>query len=133
MAVYRRRHLNDLRELLGVEAGAPNQAAVAQRQLDVGFDVARVDAASVEHTHLSRRAGADELSHRLPDHPHRLVCVLRVSALSGTDGPHRLVRDDQARGIVSRTVCESGPYLAGHDLRRPPIDVMLIELADAHA
>src|SRR6267378_3647108 len=49
MAVNPCRHLHDPGELLRVEAGPADEAPVAQRQLDVGLDVARVDAASVEH------------------------------------------------------------------------------------
>src|ERR1700687_5223119 len=43
MVVYRRGHIDDLGELLGVEAGAAYQAAVAKRQLDIRLDIAGVE------------------------------------------------------------------------------------------
>src|SRR5437879_4414604 len=132
MAINRRCHLDDLGELLRVEARAADQAAVAQRQLHVSLDVARVDAASVEHAHLSRRARADELAHRLSDHPHRLVRVLGVGALARTYRPHRLVRDDQTYGVIGRAVRKPCPHLPGDDLPRSAGVVVLVELADAH-
>src|SRR5713226_4597557 len=52
MVIYRRGHIDDLGELLGVQARAADQAAVTQRQLDVRLDVARVDAASIKDAHL---------------------------------------------------------------------------------
>src|ERR1700737_4263937 len=57
-------HLDDVLELLGVEACAADEDAIAQRQLHVSLHVFRVDAAAVQDAHLARRSGADH-----PPHP----------------------------------------------------------------
>src|SRR5260370_40126160 len=85
MAVHRRGHVDNLGELLGVEAGATDQAAVAKRQLDVRLDVAGVDAASIEDAHLPGRAGADQLTDDAADRPHGRVWVLAVRAVAAAD------------------------------------------------
>src|SRR5438132_7820999 len=104
MTVHPRGHIHDLGEFVRVETRPANQTAIAQRQLDVCLDVARVDATSVEDPHLFGRARADHLADRSPDQPHRLVRVLRVGALARTDGPHGLVCNYKTGGIVGRTV-----------------------------
>src|SRR6266446_4963287 len=116
MAVHRRGHLDDLRKLLRDEAGSTDQAPVAKRQLDIPLDVARVDAAAVQHAHLPRCACADQLAYGTADKPHRLVCVLGLGVLAGTNGPHRLIRDDEAGGVVGRAIRKPGLHLRGDDL-----------------
>src|SRR5437660_12407649 len=52
MSVHPRGHIHDLGELVRLEAGPADPASVAQPQLDARLDVARVDAARREDTHL---------------------------------------------------------------------------------
>src|SRR5712691_5223124 len=98
VAIHLGRRLDDVRELVGVEA----------------------------------RPGAEHLADDLADEAHRFVGVLRVGVAAAADRPHRLVRDDQARGVVGGAAGEPGPHLGGNDLVRLPLVVVVEQLADAH-
>src|SRR6476661_7313965 len=59
VAIDRGGDLDDLRELVRFQAGAPDQAAVAQRKLNVRLDVGGVDAPAVQDPYLACRPGPD--------------------------------------------------------------------------
>src|SRR2546423_1451596 len=91
-AVDLRDHLDHPRELVCLEARAADQAAVAERQLDVGADVPGVRASSVEDPHAGRCLVTEGLVQNPADNPHRPVSVLGIGVLAGSDGPDRLGR-----------------------------------------
>src|SRR5260370_944034 len=90
MPVHLGGHLDDVRELVRVQARPAHQRTVTQRQLDVLLHVLRIHASSLKDAHLARRPRSDHPPHHAPGEPHGRLLVLRVRVLPLPYGPPRL-------------------------------------------
>src|SRR5699024_4382733 len=103
----------DRGELLGLQRRTPDEGA---GDVLTGHDVrdaAGLDRTSVEHPYPVGgllRVQRDEL---LPDGAADLLGILRRGHLTGTDGPHRFVGDDDGLGLLGRDALEAAGDLRG--------------------
>ena len=107
------RCLYDLQELVRPKARTSDQGAVDALKGDKARDVAWIDAAAVQQGHL--RCGLAEQGRQGPldRAAHNLGRGLRGSCQAGTDGPHRLVGNQQA-GYVNYTRQPTSQLLGHH-------------------
>src|SRR5438876_5752905 len=123
--------VDDPQEGFGLQAGAADESAV-----DVGLghepvDVVGLDAATVEDPHRGRRRLSVGAGDALADDGVDLLGLGGSGGAAGADGPHRLVGDEDAAGLVEGEGTQRALELPLHDLQGPVGLALGQRLADA--
>src|SRR5450631_721871 len=89
-------------EILDVKTGASDQCSVDITLSHDAASITTLDRAAVKHPSIIGDRRAVQLRHSAADSSAYFLRVIRRRDLAGTDGPHRLVRDNHACRLFGR-------------------------------
>src|SRR5215216_536625 len=98
---------DDLAEAADLEARAANQGPVHVGFGDEFSNIVRFDAPAVDHVAAVGRVAPKPLPQTPADVRMRVTCLCRRRVPAGSDGPHRLVCDDDVRDLLGGHAVEA--------------------------
>src|SRR6266481_5929749 len=123
---------DDARERVSLQACPADQSPVNIGLRHERVNILVVDAAAIDNPDRIGALAPVTFEYRAADCAVYCFGLLGRCGASGTNRPHRLVRNHDAGDMIIADVLEPALKLTQHDIERAPAVVFVLSFADAH-